>query len=130
VVQGVRDTFAMYATGRPRIEYADAEPTGKPAEPYIIVADRGRFKGNDRLWAGGKATIDRSDFAARGDSLRLDTGKGSDGSLVGGAPLMRGLGRDSFSLAGKRLDLKLQGGADTHRRRQSQGHDIYEAHEQ
>src|SRR6476646_2905573 len=107
VVQGVRDTLAMYATGRPRIEYADAEPTGKPAEPYIIVADRVRFKGSDRLWAGGKVTIDRSDFAARGDSLRLDTGKGSDGTLVGGNPIMRGLGRDSFSVAGRRLDLKL-----------------------
>jgi hypothetical protein len=98
----------MYATGRPRIEYADAEPTAKPAEPYIIVADRVRFKGNDRLWAGGKVTIDRSDFAARGDSLRLDTGKGSDGTLVGGTPIMRGLGPDSFSLTGKRLDLKLE----------------------
>jgi hypothetical protein len=108
VVKGVRDTLAMYATGRPRIEYADAEPTAKPAEPYIIVADRVRFKGNDRLWAGGKVTIDRSDFAARGDSLRLDTGKGSDGTLVGGTPIMRGLGRDSFSLTGKRLDLKLE----------------------
>ena len=50
------------------------------------MADRVRFKGNDRLWAGGKVTIDRSDFAARGDSLRLDTGKGSDGTLVGGNP--------------------------------------------
>jgi len=113
VVKGVRDTLEMYATARPRIEYADAEPTGKPTEPYIIVADRVRFKGNDRLWGGGKVTIDRSDFSARGDSLRLDTGKGSDGTLVGGAPIMRGLGRDSFSLAGKRLDLKLQGRRST-----------------
>ena len=124
VVKGVRDTLAMYATGRPRIEYADAEPTGKPAEPYIIVADRVRFKGNDRLWAGGKVTIDRSDFSARGDSLRLDTGKGSDGSLVGGAPLMRGLGRDSFSLAGKRLDLKLQGREITYVIAKGNGHAI------
>ncbi|HKP48400.1 MAG TPA: hypothetical protein VJU17_00200 [Gemmatimonadales bacterium] len=124
VVQGVRDTFAMYATGRPRIEYADAEPTGKPAEPYIIVADRVRFKGNDRLWAGGKVTIDRSDFSARGDSLRLDTGKGSDGTLVGGTPTMRGLGRDSFSLAGKRLDLKLQGREITYVIAKGNGHAI------
>jgi hypothetical protein len=124
VVQGVRDTFAMYATGRPRIEYADAEPTGKPTEPYIIVADRVRFKGNDRLWAGGKVTIDRSDFSARGDSLRLDTGKGSDGTLVGGTPIMRGLGRDSFSLAGKRLDLKLQGREITYVIAKGNGHAI------
>ena len=107
VVKGVRDTLVMYSTGRPRIEYATADPGAQPGEPYIIVADRVRLKGNDRLWAGGKVTIDRSDFSARGDSLRLDTGKGSDGTLIGGNPIMRGLGRDSFNLTGKRLDLKL-----------------------
>jgi hypothetical protein len=107
VVRGVRDTLEMYATGRPRIEYTSSDPGVKPGEPYIIVADRVRLKGNDRLWGGGKVTIDRSDFAARGDSLRLDTGKGSDGSLVGGNPIMRGLDRDSFNLTGRRLDLRL-----------------------
>ena len=60
-------------------------PAAKPVEPYLIVADRVRFKGNDRIWAGGKVTIDRSDFAARSDSMRLDTGAGSDGTLIGGA---------------------------------------------
>jgi hypothetical protein len=107
VVRGVRDTLEMYSTGRPRIEYATEEPGTRPGEPYIIVADRVRLKGSDRLWAGGKVTIDRSDFSARGDSLRLDTGKGSDGTLIGGNPTMRGLGRDSFNLTGRRLDLKL-----------------------
>jgi hypothetical protein len=107
VVKGVRDTIEMYSTGRPHIEYASDEAGPKPGEPYIIVADRVRLKGSDRLWAGGKVTIDRSDFSARGDSLRLDSGKGNDGTLVGGSPLMRGLGRDSFNLTGRRLDLKL-----------------------
>ena len=107
VVKGVRDTLEMFSTGRPRIQYATTAPGVKPAEPYLIVADRVRLKGSDRLWAGGKVTIDRSDFAARGDSLRLDTGKGSDGTLIGGTPVMRGLGRDSFNLTGRRLDLKL-----------------------
>src|SRR5215210_2546795 len=107
MVKGVRDTLEMYATGRPRIQYASADSSSRAAEPYVIVADRVRFRGSDRLWAGGKVTIDRSDFAARGDSLRLDTGKGSDGTLIGGNPIMRGLGRDSFSIAGKKVDLKL-----------------------
>lgn len=107
VVKGVRDTLEMFATGRPRIQYATTPAGAKPAEPYLIVADRTRLKGSDRLWAGGKVTIDRSDFAARSDSLRLDTGKGSDGTLLGGNPVMRGLGRDSFNLTGRRLDLKL-----------------------
>lgn len=107
VVKGVRDTLQMYATGRPRIVYTTGEPGAPPSEPYIVVADRVRMKGSDRLWGGGKVTIDRSDFSARADSLRLDTGTGSDGTLIGGNPMMRGLGRDSFNLTGRRLDLKL-----------------------
>jgi hypothetical protein len=108
VVKGVRDTLEMYATGRPKITYNTADSAGRLAEPYIIVGDRVRFKGSDRIYAGGKVTIDRSDFAARGDSLRLDTGAGSDGTLLGGPPILRGLGPDSFSVAGTRIDLKLE----------------------
>lgn len=107
VVKGVRDTLEMYAVGRPRIRYIPADSASQQAEPYVIVGDRVRFKGDDRIWAGGKVTIDRSDFAARSDSMRLDTGKGSDGVLIGGEPTIRGLGPDSFRLSGKRVDLKL-----------------------
>jgi hypothetical protein len=107
VVKGVRDTLEMYAVGRPRIRYFADDSTAKAQEPYLIVADRVRFKGSDRIWAGGKVTIDRSDFAARSDSLRLDTGQGSDGTLLGGGPTIRGLGTDSFSLTGNKVDLKL-----------------------
>lgn len=124
VVKGVRDTLEMYATGRPRIQYASADSSSRSSEPYVIVADRVRFKGSDRLWAGGKVTIDRSDFAARADSLRLDTGKGSDGTLLGGNPIMRGLGRDSFSVAGRRLDLKLDRREVTYVTAKGAGHAI------
>jgi hypothetical protein len=72
----------------------------------VIVADRVRMKGNDRIWGGGQVTIDRSDFKARGDSLRLDTGAGNDGALIG-KPSVEGTGKDSFTLTGKRIDLKL-----------------------
>lgn len=108
VVKGVRDTLEMYAVGRPKIRYFEADSAGRRPEPYLIVADRVRFKGNDRIWAGGKVTIDRSDFAARADSMRLDTGMGSDGTLLGGDPLLRGLGTDSFRLSGKRIDMALE----------------------
>jgi hypothetical protein len=108
VVKGVRDTLEMYAVGRPKIRYFEADSAGRHPEPYLIVADRVRFKGNDRVWAGGKVTIDRSDFAARSDSMRLDTGMGSDGTLLGGDPLLRGLGTDSFRLSGKRIDMALE----------------------
>jgi hypothetical protein len=124
VVKGVRDTLEMYSTGRPRIQYAPADSASRPVEPYIIVADRVRFKGSDRLWAGGKVTIDRSDFSARGDSLRLDTGKGSDGTLTGGTPVMRGLGRDSFNISGRRLDLKLDHRDLTYVEAKGKGHAV------
>ena len=66
-----------------------------------------RFKGDDRIFAGGKVTVDRSDFASRSDSLRLDTGAGSDGTLLGDTPTLRGVGADSFSITGTRIDLTL-----------------------
>ncbi|HET8836076.1 MAG TPA: hypothetical protein VFN08_15210 [Gemmatimonadales bacterium] len=108
VVKGVRDTLEMYAIGRPTINYVESDSAGgRKLEPYVIVADRVRFQGNDRIWAGGKVTIDRSDFAARSDSMRLDTGAGSDGTLIGGEPVLHGIGADSFRLTGKRIDLAL-----------------------
>ncbi len=108
-LSGVRDTLEMYATGRPKIDYVEADSgAARKPEPYTIVADRVRFKGNDRIWAGGKVTVDRSDFAARADSMRLDTGAGSDGTLLGGPPELRGVGDDSFRLTGTRIDLALQ----------------------
>ncbi|MEO8199851.1 MAG: hypothetical protein ABI679_04945 [Gemmatimonadota bacterium] len=104
---GTRDTIEMYAIGRPRINYIPTDSTGAAEEPYLINADRVRLKGNDRVWAAGKVTIDRSDFAATADSMRLDTGAGDDATLIG-TPSVRGLGSDSFNLTGRRIDLKLE----------------------
>ncbi len=106
-LKGVRDTAELYAVARPTIHFVPRDSAGGSGkqEPYIIVADRVRMKGEDRVWAGGKVTIDRSDFAARSDSLRLDTGAGSDGTLLG-SPILRGLGKDSFNLTGARIDLR------------------------
>jgi hypothetical protein len=38
----------------------------------------------------------------------MDTGAGSDGTLVGGAPIVRGMGKDPFELRGTRIDLLLR----------------------
>ena len=103
-VKGVRDTLEMYATGRPTIEYRDRPDSG---EPYVIVADRVRFKGNDRMWGAGQVTIDRSDFAARGDSMQLDQAAGF-GVLVG-KPRVEGKGTRSYKLTGTRIELGLRG---------------------
>jgi hypothetical protein len=107
-IKGVRDTTELYSVGRPTIHYQTTDSSGTKGEPYVIVADRVRMKGNDQVWAGGKVTIDRSDFKSRSDSLRLNTGASGDGTLIG-TPSIEGIGKDAFSLTGRRIDLKLQG---------------------
>jgi len=66
------------------------------------------------MWAGGKVTIDRSDFAARGDSMQLDQTTGF-GVLVG-APSVEGRGKTApgaadsgktYTLLGTRIELGL-----------------------
>src|SRR5881396_1595910 len=112
-VKGIRDTVEMYATQRPTVEYRQTQPGDTLSqEPYIIVADRLRFKGDDRMWAGGKVTIDRSDFAARSDSMLLDQITGF-GVLVG-KPSVEGRGRTTsgdsgtgYTLVGTRIELTL-----------------------
>ncbi|HEX5819365.1 MAG TPA: hypothetical protein VFY20_10825 [Gemmatimonadales bacterium] len=107
VVKGVRDTAEMFAVGRPTIRYVTKDSAGVAQEPYIVVGDRIRQRGDEKLWAGGKVTIDRSDFSARADSLRLETGKDGSGTLVRDNPVLRGLGKDSFNLAGTQIDFAL-----------------------
>ena len=102
-VEGVRDTSEVFATGRPRVEYRGSVDT--TGSPYVIVADRVRLKGEGGAWVGGSVTIDRDDFAARGDSARLDADAGR-GFLVGNA---EAAGRDSASyvLRGRRIAFRL-----------------------
>src|SRR6058998_3150471 len=101
---GVRDTLEMYASSRPTIEYHATSDSG---EPYLIVADRVRFKGNDRMWGGGQVTIDRSDFAARADSMQLDQAAGF--AVLVGKPRVEGKGARSYTLTGTRIALALEG---------------------
>ncbi len=112
--QGIRDTVEMYATQRPTVEYRQSTTPSDsaPQEPYIIVGDRLRFKGDDRMWAGGKVTIDRSDFASRSDSMLLDQIAGF-GVLVG-KPSVEGRGHTAtgdsgkgYTLVGTRIELTL-----------------------
>ncbi|MDH3458701.1 MAG: hypothetical protein OER90_17815 [Gemmatimonadota bacterium] len=111
-VTGFRPVEEMVAVGRPTIRYFGTDSTGRREEPYLIVADRVRMRGDDQMWAAGTVMIDRSDFAGRSDSLRLDTGVGKDGTLLGGPPELRGLGTDPYRLNGTRIDLTLNENAD------------------
>lgn len=110
---GVRDTVEMYATARPTIRFYSSRDTagtdGDSAEPFVIVADRSRMQGNDRMWGGGNVTVDRSDLAARGDSAMLDLAA-DRGLLLGGHgidPVVTGTGDAEYRLAGERLAFSL-----------------------
>ena len=100
--RGVRDTLELYASARPTIEYRSNPDSG---EPYVIVADRVRFKGNDRMWGGGRGTIDRSDIAAQGDSMQLDQTAGQ--ALLVGKPRVAGKGARPYTLVGTRIEMEL-----------------------
>ena len=118
-VRGVRDTAEMYATQRPTVDYYQTAAPGTdtagpphPREPYVIVSDRLRLKGDDRMWAAGKVTVDRSDFASRSDSMMMDQTSGV-GVLVG-KPSVEGRGQatpgapaKSYTLVGTRIELAL-----------------------
>ena len=103
VARGVRDTAEMYATSRPTIDYRATPDSG---EPYVIVADRVRMKGNDRMWAGGKVTIDRSDLATQSDSLMRDEAAGN--AVLIGKPQVQGKGARSYRLLGRRIEFALR----------------------
>src|SRR5690606_28180361 len=70
------------------------------------VADRVRMRGEHQMFAGGRVTVDREDLEARADSMRMDTGEGNDGTLLGSASIRR-VAEDSFNLVGNRIDLEL-----------------------
>ena len=108
-VPGVRDTVEMTATQRPTIDYRGSSAPDS-AEPYVIVADRVRFHGNDRMWGGGNVTIDRSDLASRSDSLMMDQTAGI-GVLVGKPQIAGKEAGDTarrYTLVGTRLELAFQ----------------------
>ncbi len=100
---GVRDTTEMLATSRPTVRYRAAGDTG--AEAYVIVGQQVRLRGNDRTWAGGKVTIDRSDFGSRSDSAELDLGAGR-GAFLGHAEV-QGRGENAYRLAGRTVVFRL-----------------------
>jgi len=100
---GIRDTLEMLATQRPTIDYRGQADS---SEPYVIVGDRVHFKGNDRMWAGGNVTVDRSDLAARADSMAMDQTTGL--AFLIGKPKVQGKGERSYTLVGTRIALLQQ----------------------
>lgn len=105
-IEGSRPDGEVQADQRPTVRYILDDVPATDREPYVIVGDRVRMLGSDVLNAWGRVTVDRSDLEARADTMWLDRGALSAGQLIGRASL-RGLGRDSFHLVGKTIDLGL-----------------------
>jgi len=107
--RGVRDTVEVVATNRPTIDYyaRSTRPTGETSEPYVVIGDRVRMRGEDRLWAAGRVSIDRSDLAARADSMWLDFSLGR-GELLH-SPSIAARGADTVTLRGHQINLALEG---------------------
>ncbi len=105
VAAGVRDTAELYAVQRPHVEY---RVLGDSADPYVIIGDRVRLKGNSGAAVNGNVTVDRQDFAAKGDSVTLDLDVGV-GLLVGNASVNS---RDTtgYTLEGREIAFRLTGG--------------------
>jgi hypothetical protein len=108
----IRDTLESYATGRPTMHFYSSRRAGAPppaaptdTEPFVVVADRTRMRGNDQMWAGGHVTVDRSDVAARGDSAELDLAR-NRGALIG-SPKIDGTGTDAYHLVGHYISFRL-----------------------
>ena len=112
----LRDTLEIRARLRPVIHFYSAQaPAGAPAdsEPFVVVADRVRMRGEQQMWGGGNLTIDRSDLAASGDSGQLDLGA-NVGALLG-TPQVNGTGRDAYHLSGDRIGFTLTPTHEIHR---------------
>jgi hypothetical protein len=108
----IRDTLESYATGRPTMHFYPSRRAGGPppaaatdTEPFVVVADRTRMRGSDRMWGGGHVTVDRSDVAARGDSAELDLAR-NRGALIG-SPAIDGTGSDAYHLVGRYISFRL-----------------------
>jgi hypothetical protein len=99
---GVRDTSEMLATNRPTVRY---RARGDTTEPYVIAGQQVRLRGDDRTWAGGDVTIERSDFRSQSDSAELDLGAGN-GFFLGHAQV-QGRGANAYTLAGRRVVFRL-----------------------
>lgn len=106
-VAGTREDAELFADLRPTVSIPVTDSLGQEEAPYLIVADRVRMRGEHQMFAGGRVTVDREDLEARADSMRLDTGEGSDGTLLGTASIRR-VAEDSFNLVGSRIDLALE----------------------
>ncbi len=106
----LRPESELFSTGRPTVEYRT--PSDTAAEPYIIVGQRVRLRGQATAWAAGSVTIKRSTIDAKSDSAMLDVDR-DEGALIGHAEARGGDDSTGYRIGGQRLDFRLRGGSLT-----------------
>lgn len=99
-VPSLRDTTELMATRRPMVEYRGTGQT--LGEPYLIVGDIVRLKGDETAWATGDVRVDREDFHATADSAALDLGSYA-GRLIGRASVDGGGDSTGYHLEGREI---------------------------
>lgn len=103
-----RPQSELFSTGRPTVEYRT--PGDTAAEPYLIVGQRVRLRGQSTAWAGGDVTIRRSTVDAKGDSASLDVAR-DEGALIGHAEASGGAEETGYQISGRRIDFRLRAGS-------------------
>ncbi len=125
-VKGVRDSAETTATGRPTVHYEVERQPGDTADPapYVITADVLKARGSSRLTGFGDVLVDRDSLAGRGDSLRYEQGPEDLAVLLGVPATLTRRGADSFFVAGREVQLGLEGEALRRVRAFGSGHVI------
>ncbi|MDH5804140.1 MAG: hypothetical protein OEZ54_03075 [Gemmatimonadota bacterium] len=97
-VPAIRDTTELLATNRPTVEYRSTESDERD-DPYIIVGNTIRLRGEEKAWSWGAVTIDRESFHAEADSAELDLLR-YNGVLVGNAQVTGNSETSRFRILG------------------------------
>lgn len=106
--EGLRESSELTSSGRPRVSYRS--PSDTAAEPYIIVGERVRLRGESLAWAAGRVTIQRSTIDAKSDSAVLDVSVG-EGALIGHAESSGGGGTTAYRISGRQIHFRMTSGS-------------------
>ncbi|MGH7718153.1 MAG: hypothetical protein ACREON_04830, partial [Gemmatimonadaceae bacterium] len=102
-VPRVRARSRMVAPGRPTIDVAQRDSTGRPAEPIRVLANTVVIDGDSLVYASGRVEITRTDIVARSDTAFMDGG--TEFVRLMREPVIEGRGDRSFVLTGNEIDL-------------------------
>ena len=102
-VTPARPLASVIATGHPTMRLIQKNPSGEPAEPVNVVANRIVAQGENLVYASGSVEITRPDIIAKGDSAFLDSQR--EFARLMRSPNVEGKRDRKFTLSGGVIDL-------------------------